>query len=188
MGSSWKNLGQKCVHTLDCVQALMAVGEAFPAVQTAQQAVSADPTWWEARQTLGRAQLNMGEVKMVMVFFLNTYHLLFVEFFIWYFLLFMFIVVVLVSSFSCWCVLVFVCESSCVHTFACESVCVYVQLHACVCVCACACVCVWVHVCMHACKCVYACVCVRVRVCVCMCMCVNLEEMIFNCELFHVNL
>ena len=75
-------LGQKCVHTLDCVQALMAVGEAFPAVQTAQQAVSADPTWWEARQTLGRAQLNMGEVKMVMVFFLNTYHLLFVEFFI----------------------------------------------------------------------------------------------------------
>ena len=141
-------LGQKCVHTLDCVQALMAVGEAFPAVQTAQQAVSADPTWWEARQTLGRAQLNMGEVKMVMVFFLNTYHLLFVEFFIWYFLLFMFIVV-LVGSFSCWCVLVFVCESSCVHTFACESVFVYVQLHACVCVCACACVCV--GACVHAC-------------------------------------
>ena len=51
-----------------CVrQALMAVGEAFPAAQTAQQAVSADPTWWEARQTLGRAQLNMGEVKMVTV-------------------------------------------------------------------------------------------------------------------------
>ncbi|XP_076462331.1 tetratricopeptide repeat protein 33-like isoform X2 [Babylonia areolata] len=45
-------------------QALMAVGEVFPAVQTAQQAVNADPTWWVARQTLGRAQLNLGEVKL----------------------------------------------------------------------------------------------------------------------------
>jgi hypothetical protein len=49
-----------------CVlQALMAVGEVFPAVQTAQQAVSAQPTWWVGHQTLGRAQLNMGEVKLV---------------------------------------------------------------------------------------------------------------------------
>lgn len=46
-------------------QALMAVGEVFPAVQAAEYAVKLDPTWWEARQTLGRALLNMGEVNLV---------------------------------------------------------------------------------------------------------------------------
>ncbi|KAL8597855.1 hypothetical protein ACOMHN_061388 [Nucella lapillus] len=52
-------------HVLEMkAQALMAVGEVFPAVHTAQQAVKADPTWWVARQTLGRAQLNMGEVRL----------------------------------------------------------------------------------------------------------------------------
>nr|KAG5709627.1 hypothetical protein BaRGS_001677 [Batillaria attramentaria] len=45
-------------------QALMALGEPFAAVQAAEQAVRAEPTWWVARQTLGRAQLNLGEVKL----------------------------------------------------------------------------------------------------------------------------
>lgn len=45
-------------------QALMAVGEAFLAVQVAKQAVQVEPTWWVAWQTLGRAQLNLGEVRL----------------------------------------------------------------------------------------------------------------------------
>ena len=77
MGNFMEKIKVACVCVWLCVkrlfkpwavctlQALMAVGEAFPAVQAAQKAVSADPTWWEARQTLGRAQLNMGEVRMV---------------------------------------------------------------------------------------------------------------------------
>ena len=37
----------------------------FPAVQGAEKAVSLDPTWVVARQTLGRAQLGLGEVHAV---------------------------------------------------------------------------------------------------------------------------
>ena len=46
-------------------QALMEVGEAFEAVQSAERAVSLSLTWSAARQTLGRAQLGIGEVHMV---------------------------------------------------------------------------------------------------------------------------
>ncbi len=43
----------------------MEVGEVFPATQSAERAVRLDPTWAVARQTLGRAQLGIGEVHMV---------------------------------------------------------------------------------------------------------------------------
>lgn len=39
----------------------------FQAVQCAERAVKLDVTWAVARQTLGRAQLGMGEVKMVRI-------------------------------------------------------------------------------------------------------------------------
>lgn len=47
------------------LQALMELKEVFPAVQAAEKAVELDPTWSVARQTLGRAQLGLGEVYMV---------------------------------------------------------------------------------------------------------------------------
>ena len=43
----------------------MELSEVFPAVQAAEEAVRLDPTWSVARQTLGRAQLGLGEVHMV---------------------------------------------------------------------------------------------------------------------------
>ena len=43
----------------------MAVGEVFPALQTAEKTVKISPTWWVGHQTLGRALANVGEVKMV---------------------------------------------------------------------------------------------------------------------------
>ena len=46
-------------------QALMELSEVFPAVQAAEKAVELNPTWSLARQTLGRAQLGLGEVDMV---------------------------------------------------------------------------------------------------------------------------
>lgn len=60
-----------CIYTvLTCIivytyQALMEVGEVFEAVQCAEMAVNLCPTWATARQTLGRAQLGIGEVHMV---------------------------------------------------------------------------------------------------------------------------
>ena len=46
-------------------QVLLEIGEVFPAVQSAEKAVSLDLTWSVARQTLGRAQLGIGELDMV---------------------------------------------------------------------------------------------------------------------------
>lgn len=46
-------------------QALIELREDFAAVQSAEEAVRYDPLWAEARQTLGRAQLNLGEPHMV---------------------------------------------------------------------------------------------------------------------------
>ena len=43
----------------------MELSEVIPAVQAAEEAVRLDPTWSVARQTLGRAQLGLGEVHMV---------------------------------------------------------------------------------------------------------------------------
>ena len=46
-------------------QAFMQLCEVFPAVHAAQKAVNLNATWWVAYQTLGRAQLGMGEVLLV---------------------------------------------------------------------------------------------------------------------------
>ena len=46
-------------------QVLLELGEVFPAVQCGERAVELEPTWGVARQTLGRAQLGLGEVHMV---------------------------------------------------------------------------------------------------------------------------
>ncbi|CDW55719.1 tetratricopeptide repeat protein 33 [Trichuris trichiura] len=43
-------------------------GEDFLAVQSAQKAVECSPLWSDAHQTLGRALLNFGEVKLVRLF------------------------------------------------------------------------------------------------------------------------
>lgn len=50
-------------------KALMELCEVFPAVQSAKKAVEYAPTWWIAHQTLGRAYLGLGEVKMVICAF-----------------------------------------------------------------------------------------------------------------------
>ncbi|GFS13648.1 tetratricopeptide repeat protein 33 [Elysia marginata] len=56
-------------------QALMAVGEVFPALQTAEKTVKILPTWWIGHQTLGRALANVGEVKMAQKSFSRAVHL-----------------------------------------------------------------------------------------------------------------
>ena len=50
----------------------MEVGEVFPAVQSAEEAVKLSPSWATALQTLGRSQLAIGEVHMVNHFVLST--------------------------------------------------------------------------------------------------------------------
>ena len=56
-------------------QALMTLNELFPAINAAQQAVSANPQWWIGWQTLGRALLNMGEIQSAIVHFEKAVHL-----------------------------------------------------------------------------------------------------------------
>ncbi|BFZ16522.1 hypothetical protein BsWGS_19561 [Bradybaena similaris] len=56
-------------------QALMAVGEVFPALQAAERVVELTPTWWVGHQTLGRALANIGEVKMALKSFARAVHL-----------------------------------------------------------------------------------------------------------------
>lgn len=48
-------------------QVLTILQEVFPAVKAAEMAVKFRPLWWEGWQTLGRAQLNLGEVDLVSV-------------------------------------------------------------------------------------------------------------------------
>ncbi|XP_038048673.1 tetratricopeptide repeat protein 33-like [Patiria miniata] len=56
-------------------QALLILHEVFPAVQTAVSAVKLNPRWWAAHQTLGRAQLGLGEIKMAVSSFSKAIHL-----------------------------------------------------------------------------------------------------------------
>ncbi|KPP74562.1 tetratricopeptide repeat protein 33-like [Scleropages formosus] len=49
--------------------------EVFPAVQAAEMAVKLRPLWWEAWQTLGRAQLALGEVDLAVRSFQIAIHL-----------------------------------------------------------------------------------------------------------------
>ena len=59
------------LHTPLSLQALMEVGEVFEAVQSAEKVVELSPTWATGRQTLGRAQLGIGEVRMVRITILS---------------------------------------------------------------------------------------------------------------------
>ncbi|CAF97109.1 unnamed protein product [Tetraodon nigroviridis] len=56
-------------------QVLSMLQEVFPAVEAAEMAVKLDPLWWEAWQTLGRAQLNLGEVDLAARSFQVAVHL-----------------------------------------------------------------------------------------------------------------
>ncbi|KAM9307294.1 tetratricopeptide repeat protein 33 [Pholidichthys leucotaenia] len=56
-------------------QVLTILHEVFPAVKAAEMAVKFRPLWWEGWQTLGRAQLNLGEVDMAIKSFQVAIHL-----------------------------------------------------------------------------------------------------------------
>uniref|UniRef100_H2ZVK1 Tetratricopeptide repeat domain 33 n=2 Tax=Latimeria chalumnae TaxID=7897 RepID=H2ZVK1_LATCH len=53
----------------------MQLQEVFPAVQAAEVAVQLKPQWWEAWQTLGRAQLGLGEITMAVRSFQIAVHI-----------------------------------------------------------------------------------------------------------------
>lgn len=61
-----RSLFDPCPLTLD-LQVLTILQEVFPAVQAAEMAVKLHPLWWESWQTLGRAQLSLGEVDLVSI-------------------------------------------------------------------------------------------------------------------------
>lgn len=56
-------------------QVLTILQEVFPAVKAAEMAVKFRPLWWEGWQTLGRAQLNLGEVDLALRSFQVAIHL-----------------------------------------------------------------------------------------------------------------
>lgn len=56
-------------------QVLTILHEVFPAVKAAEMAVKLRPLWWEGWQTLGRAQLNLGEVDLAVRSFQIAIHL-----------------------------------------------------------------------------------------------------------------
>ncbi|XP_074545781.1 tetratricopeptide repeat protein 33 [Halichoeres trimaculatus] len=56
-------------------QVLTILQEVFPAVKAAETAVKLRPLWWEGWQTLGRAQLNLGEVDLAVRSFQVAIHL-----------------------------------------------------------------------------------------------------------------
>ncbi|XP_017263456.1 tetratricopeptide repeat protein 33 [Kryptolebias marmoratus] len=56
-------------------QVLTILHEVFPAVKAAEMAVKFQPLWWEGWQTLGRAQLNLGEVDLAVRSFQIAIHL-----------------------------------------------------------------------------------------------------------------
>lgn len=54
-----------CSNFFVLLQVLSILQEVFPAVEAAEIALKLRPLWWEGWQTLGRAQLNLGEVDLV---------------------------------------------------------------------------------------------------------------------------
>ncbi|XP_061555422.1 tetratricopeptide repeat protein 33 isoform X1 [Phycodurus eques] len=63
------------VTTLLFFQVLTTLQEVFPAVEAAETAVKLRSVWWEGWQTLGRAQLSMGEVDLALRSFQVAVHL-----------------------------------------------------------------------------------------------------------------
>ena len=49
-------------------KAYLCLGELFPSVNAAEKAVEMMPCWWMAYQTLGRAHLGLGEVRLVSIY------------------------------------------------------------------------------------------------------------------------
>ncbi|XP_022087818.1 tetratricopeptide repeat protein 33-like isoform X3 [Acanthaster planci] len=64
-------------------QALLILHEVFPAVQAAELAVKSNAKWWPAHQTLGRAQLGLGEIKLAITSFSKAIHLNPTDFELW---------------------------------------------------------------------------------------------------------
>lgn len=56
-------------------QVLIILQEVFLAVQSAEMSTKLRPLWWEAWQTLGRAQLNLGEMELAVRSFQVALHL-----------------------------------------------------------------------------------------------------------------
>ncbi|XP_069128013.1 tetratricopeptide repeat protein 33-like [Argopecten irradians] len=56
-------------------QVLLILCEVYPAVNMGERAVDLKPMWWVAHQTLGRARLGLGEVKMALKSFSRAVHL-----------------------------------------------------------------------------------------------------------------
>jgi len=56
-------------------QVYMSLCEVYPAVVSARRAVALNPNWWIAHQTLGRANLGIGEVKLALGCFSRALHL-----------------------------------------------------------------------------------------------------------------
>lgn len=50
----------------------MELHELFPAIQAAEKAVSLNPHWYVAYQTLGRAQMGYGDVEMASILFISS--------------------------------------------------------------------------------------------------------------------
>lgn len=83
-GRYWEAIGrwdEAIQLTPDCAalyemkaQVLMILNEVFRAVQAAEVAVRLKPRWWEAWQTLGRAQLSLGEVTLAVRTFQQAVH------------------------------------------------------------------------------------------------------------------
>ncbi|XP_050715257.1 tetratricopeptide repeat protein 33-like isoform X2 [Eriocheir sinensis] len=64
-------------HTIHemLAQAYMQVGEVFPSLSAAEEAVRLCPNWWVGLQTLGRAQMGLGEVAQAVKTFSRAAHI-----------------------------------------------------------------------------------------------------------------
>ena len=56
-------------------QALLSLHEWVPSISCSSQCVRLQPTWWVGHQTLGRAQMGLGEVAMAVRSFERALHL-----------------------------------------------------------------------------------------------------------------
>ena len=56
-------------------QALLSLHEWVPSISCSSECVRLQPTWWVGHQTLGRAQMGLGEVAMAVKSFERALHL-----------------------------------------------------------------------------------------------------------------